>query len=146
MVVPGSYLLRLRAGAWAQERPLIVRADPRVGRDGITPSVLQQQERFNLEARDLVTATRRLVANLQGTRRRLEGSPGVAPDTLTRLQQLERVLVPSSVRYSEPALLTHITYLYSMSIQADQPISRDARQRLAALQQELRTAQARAPR
>ena len=83
---------------------------------------------------------------VQRARRRLEGAKETGADTLARLQQLERLLVPSPIRYSEPALLTHITYLYSMSLQADQAISRDARERLAALQGELRTARAMAPR
>lgn len=146
MVAPGAYRLRMRSGSWTQERALTIRPDPRVLKDGITPLVLQQQEKFNLQARDLVTSARRLVTSLQGSRRRLEGAAGVAADTLTRLQLLERTLVPSSIRYSEPALLTHITYLYSMSIQADQPISADARARIAALQRELRAAETRAPR
>ena len=146
MVAPGAYRVRLRSGAWREERPLAVRADPRALKDGITPAILQQQERFNLEARDLVTSARRLASSVQRDRRRLEGASGAGVDSLTRLQQLERVLVASPVRYSEPALLTHITYLYSMSLQADQAISRDARERLLVLQRELRAVQATAPR
>ena len=146
MVAPGAYRVRLRSGSWREERPLTVRADPRVLKDGITPALLLEQERFNLEARDLVTSARRLVFGVQRDRRRLEGARETGGDTLTRLQQLERVLVTSPIRYSEPALLTHITYLYTMSLQADQAISRDARARLAVLRRELRAAETARPR
>jgi hypothetical protein len=37
------------------------------------------------------------------------------------------------IRYSRPALLSHITYLYSMTLGADQPVSRDAYERYAEL-------------
>jgi hypothetical protein len=145
MVAPGAYRVRLTLGAWSQERPLMVRADPRVVADGMSPAAFGEQERYTLQARDLVTDARRLVMNVQTGRRRLEGVTGIAADTLTRLQELERVLVPNAIRYSEPALLTHITYLYSMSLQADQKISVDARQRLLELRRELRVAQERLP-
>jgi photosystem II stability/assembly factor-like uncharacterized protein len=143
MVAPGAYRVRLSVGDWKQERPLTVRTDPRAVRDGITTAILADQEQFNLRARDLVSSARRVLARTQEARRRLAGATGAAADTLTRIQQLERTLVPNAVRYSEPALITHITYLYSMSLGADQRISDDARQRLRVLEKELADAEAR---
>lgn len=136
MVAPGTYRVRMRSGSWSAEQPLSVRADPRSIKDGMTIAILREQERFNLAARDLVTSARRLAAGISRERKELAGaeSPG---DMHTRLQAMERELVQSPIRYSEPSLLTHITYLYSMSLQADQAISRDARERLAVLQRKV---------
>ena len=50
---------------------------------------------------------------------------------------LERELFTQPVRYSRPGLLSHITYLYSMTVGADQPISRDAAQRYTELRTRL---------
>ncbi|HUG27105.1 MAG TPA: hypothetical protein VMK53_02320, partial [Gemmatimonadales bacterium] len=50
---------------------------------------------------------------------------------------LEARLVTPPVRYSKPELQAHITYLYGMSMRADQQVSRDARERLAQLREEL---------
>ena len=54
-----------------------------------------------------------------------------AADTLAQINALASKLITPPVRYSKPELLTHITYLYSMTTQADQRVPKDAVDRLS---------------
>jgi hypothetical protein len=136
MAAPGLYTVRITAGGTSIGQPLRLRADPRVLRDGITQSVLDEQLAFSLRARDLVSDANRAAEELRALRLRATGGDtSVAPPPA--LVALERELLTPSVRYSRPALLTHITYLYSMLLGADQPVSRDAYERYAELRRAL---------
>jgi hypothetical protein len=53
-------------------------------------------------------------------------------------------VVTPSVRYSRPALQSHIQYLYGLTSQADQRIGRDATERYVTLRRELDVTMARA--
>jgi photosystem II stability/assembly factor-like uncharacterized protein len=132
MAAPGLFTVRITSGGGSVGQPLRLRADPRALRDGITQSVLDEQLSFNLRARDLVSDANRAAEELRALRLRAAGgdSSAVAPPAIAAL---ERELLTPPVRYSRPALLTHITYLYSMTLGADQPVSRDAYERYAEL-------------
>ena len=87
--------------------------------------------------RALVSDVNRLVARVEAAQRRLRGATGADADTLARLNDLAGELITSSIRYSEPKLQTHITYLYGMTNDADQKISTDAVSRYETLRKEL---------
>jgi photosystem II stability/assembly factor-like uncharacterized protein len=127
--VPGTYTVRLTAGGVTSSQPLVLRADPRVLRDGITQQIVEEQLAFNLRARDLVSDVNGAVAKLRALRARGSVTPA--------LEALERELVTPPVRYGQPGLQAHIGYLYGMSLGADQRISRDARERYAELRARL---------
>ena len=135
--VPGRYLVRLTANGVTQTQPLVVREDPRVAKDGVTLADLRDQFDHNMRVRDLVSDVNRAVARLRATQTRLRDASGAAGDTLEKIQALEAKLVTPAIRYSTPALQTHITYLYSMTNQADQRVGRDAKERYAVLRREL---------
>jgi hypothetical protein len=46
-------------------------------------------------------------------------------------------LITPSIRYSQPELQTHITYLYSLTTATDQKIGKDAVERYGVLRKEL---------
>lgn len=137
MVPPGAYTVRLSVGNWHHDEPLVVRADPRVARDGITSAILAAQYTHNLRTRDLVSEVNRLVARVDAGTKRLENAGGAAADTLTKLTALRQKLVTPPIRYSKPELQAHIQYLYSMTVSADQRVGRDAVERLRQLRLEL---------
>jgi hypothetical protein len=151
MAAPGVYSVRLSAGDVTQTQPLVLRADPRVVKDGLTTLDLQRQAAHNLRVRDLVSAVNAAAERVRTARERLEKAagaatsdsaavePGTPADTLRRLAAIERELVTPSVRYSKPALQTHIQYLYSMELGADQKVGRDAVQRYEELRKQLAT-------
>jgi photosystem II stability/assembly factor-like uncharacterized protein len=132
MAAPGAFTIRLTANGVSSTQPLTIRADPRAARDGITQAVLESQLAHNLRARDLASEANRTAVKLRAARRRLASNP----TAITALDAIDAEFLTPSIRYSKPGLQTHITYLYGMSLGADQRISRDAVERYA----ELRTA------
>jgi hypothetical protein len=137
LALPGAYTVRVTSGDWSATQPLEVRIDPRLTRDGVTTADLREQLEHNLRVRDMVTEVNVAVARLQRAKRRLQGATGAAADTLQRLTALEAKLVTPPVRYSQPALQAHITYLYGLTTRADQEIGRDAVERYRVLRREL---------
>ncbi|HEX7242359.1 MAG TPA: hypothetical protein VF263_18875 [Longimicrobiaceae bacterium] len=138
-VAPGTFRLRLTAGGRVSTRPLVVRPDPRVERDGVTQADLEEQLAHNLRVRDLVSEANTLVARVQEARR----GAAARADT-ARLAALEGRLVAERVRYGRPGLQTQITYLYGLTNQAAQKVGRDAVERYAVLRRELDAAKAEA--
>jgi photosystem II stability/assembly factor-like uncharacterized protein len=130
MAPPGSYTVRLTANGVTTTKPLALRADPRVLRDGITQLVLDEQFAFNIRTRDLVTQSNQVAEELRALRAR------AGADTAA-IASVERELLTPPIRYSRPGLQSHIQYLYAMSLGADQQISRDARERYAELKTQL---------
>jgi hypothetical protein len=136
MAAPGSYTVRITAGGTSVSEPLVLRADPRVLRDGINQKILEEQVAFGLRARDLVSDANRAAEELRALRLRANGgdSAVAAP---AAIDALERELLTPPIRYSRPGLLSHITYLYGMTLGADQPVGRDAYARYAELRRQL---------
>ncbi|MEP6991470.1 MAG: hypothetical protein ABJA80_11130 [bacterium] len=129
MVAPGTFSARLTAGGTSTTQPLVITADPRVTRDGITQAILESQLAFNLKVRDLVSD-----ANHAAERLRAAKVPALDAEFFT-----------PPVRYSKPGLDAHITYLYSENLGADQRVGRDARDRYAELRKKLDSLAARIP-
>src|SRR5207247_1143532 len=100
-------------------QPLMLRADPRVIREGITQAVLDAQFAHNIRVRDLVSDANHVAELLRTARARLGASNA-------ELRALESEFFTPPVRYSRPGLQAHITYLYSMNNGADQAVGRDA--------------------
>ncbi|MGQ0647856.1 MAG: WD40/YVTN/BNR-like repeat-containing protein [Gemmatimonadaceae bacterium] len=136
MVLPGSYQVRLTAGGATATQPLVLRMDPRIARDGVTLVALREQLDHNLKVRDMVTEVNQLAANIEEGRTRLRTATSAA-DTLKMLEDLRSKIVTPSIRYSKPELQAHIQYLYSMTMQSDQKIGRDAITRYATLRKDL---------
>ena len=137
LAVPGTYTVRLTVDGATERAPLVLRADPRVTADGVTQADLEQQLAHNLRVRDVVSQANHLSARVDSARKRLADATGAAADTLRMLTGLHDALVTAPIRYSEPKLLDQLTYLYGMTMNADQRIGRDAVERLAELQGQL---------
>ncbi|MGH9474302.1 MAG: hypothetical protein ACRD1M_16355, partial [Terriglobales bacterium] len=132
MAVPGEYQVRLSYSGWTQTQPLTVVEDPRNNRDGISTATLQQQFDHNERVLALVSQVNKLVARVRAAEDR--PSPGVDK---AKLDALAAALITPSIRYSQPALQTQITYLYGMTNSADQPVGQDAIDRYGVLKQKL---------
>ena len=135
--VPGRYQLRLTVNGTPQTQPLVLREDPRVTKDGVTLADLRDQFDHNVRVRDLVSDANRAVSRARTADARLRDATGAGADTLAKLRAIEAKLITPSIRYSTPALQSHITYLYGMTSQADQRVGRDAKERYTVLRREL---------
>jgi hypothetical protein len=101
-------------------------------RDGVTTEILREQLAHNLRVRDMVSDVNVAVAKLS-----IIDRTGKDADTLRRLQSLHQLLITPSIRYSEPALQSHIQYLYGAAMGADQKVGHDAVTRYSQLRAQL---------
>ena len=137
MAVPGRYTVRLVMGSWNAEVPLVIRADPRITQDGVTQAVLEDQLAHNIQARDLVSDLNHLVDRVRSARQRAASAPTPDRAVVAGLEAVEGQLLTPPVRYSQPGLQAHITYLYGMDTRADQQVGKDSKDRLRVLRAEL---------
>ncbi len=121
MAAPGTFAVRITANGATLTQPFVLRADPRVTRDGITQSVLAAQLAFNLKVRDLVSDANRAAERVRSA----------------KMPALDAEFFTPPVRYSKPGLQAHISYLYTMTTGADQRVGRDAVARYAELRKAL---------
>jgi hypothetical protein len=64
-------------------------------------------------------------------------APVARPELAAALDQIAGKLLTPPVRYSQPGLQAHITYLYGMDTRADQQVGGDSKARLRVLRAEL---------
>ncbi len=131
--LPGQYSVRLVTPNRTVTQPLTVVEDPRNLADGVTLADLREQFDHNIRVRELVSEVNRAVARVRELQEKFKGDPV----KLDRVKTIAARLITPPVRYSKPELQTHISYLYSMTTQADQKIGRDAVERYAELRREL---------
>ena len=130
---PGDFTVRLTVGSVTATQPLKIVEDPRVTADGVTTADLQAQFEHNMQVRDLVSDANKTVSKLRAAQIQFKNNDSILP----RLNELSSHLVTPIVRYSKPELVTHITYLYSMTNATDQAPGLDAVERLKELRKEL---------
>jgi hypothetical protein len=135
---PGKYQARLKVGSSTLTEAFNVLIDPRVAEDGVTVADLQEQYEHNMRVRALVTQVNQLVARVRDAQAKLRDASTTSNDMTAKVSALaKRLLVEPPVRYGEPGLQAHITYLASMTANVDQKIGRDAIERYAVLKKEL---------
>ena len=139
IALPGSYQVRLSAGAWSATQPVEVLMDPRVAADGVTMEHLREQFTLAMQVRDALSQARMAAAKIDEVTPGLEDRDEMQ-EALESLQAIEKALVDEStdgIRYPERMLLSQMNYLYSMLNRADQMPGRDAQVRYEELQAEL---------
>jgi hypothetical protein len=137
--VPGKYAVRLTLGSWTATEPLVIVEDPRVTKAGVTTADLREQFEHNMRVRQLVSDANQTVAKLRAAQAKLRGAaPGsAAAAELANLTDLAGRLLTPQIRYSQPGLQTHITYLFGMTNSTDQKIGRDAIERYGVVRKSL---------
>ncbi len=134
--VPGRYSVRLTAEDFTFTQPFNVVEDPRITASGVTLDDLREQFGHNLRVLALVSGVNRAVARIRAAQTALKANPADA-DKLARVNEVAARLITPAIRYSKPALQTHIAYLYSLTTATDQKIGRDAVDRYQVLRREL---------
>ncbi len=130
---PGDFKVRLTVGSVTATEPLKLVEDPRVTADGVTQADLQEQFAHNMAVRDLVSQANQTVSRLRAAQVQFKNNDSILP----RLNELSSHMLTPATRYSKPELVTHITYLYSMTNSTDQKPGMDAVERLKELKKEL---------
>jgi hypothetical protein len=133
MAPPGEFKVRLTVGSLTTTEPLKLVEDPRVTADGVTQADLQGQFEHNMAVRDLVSQANQTVTRLRAAQIQFKTNDSILP----RLNELSSHMLTPTIRYSKPELVTHITYLYSMTNSTDQAPGADGIARLKELKKEL---------
>ena len=136
VAAPGTYTIRLTSDGATQTKRLVLRADPRVVADGVTPAIMREQLAHNLRVRDLVSEVNRAVAELAAAKQKARTAPAGSA-VRQKIDAINRLLVTPPVRYSRPGLQAQIGYLYGAATGADQKVPNDAVLRYAQLRREL---------
>ena len=132
---PGTYTIEMTIGGVTAQQPLTIVEDPRVLASGVTDADLQAQFEHNMRVLKLVNDTNLDVARVTAALAALKDHPDPAKEKA--LNAIADRLITPKIRYSQPALQTHVTYLYSETNQADQKVGRDAIERYRQLRQEV---------
>ena len=133
MAVPGEFTRAADGGDRSATASCTVIEDPRITADGVTTADLREQFEHNMQVRDLVSDVNKTVARLRAAQVQFKTNDSILP----RLNELSSHLVTPIIRYSQPELQTHITYLYNMTNNTDQKVGLDALERLKTLRKEL---------
>lgn len=124
---PGTYTVEMKIGATTTKQPLTVVEDPRVTASGVTSADLEGLFEHNMRVLKLVNDTNIDVVRVNGALARLKTHPDASK--AKALKSIAERLITSKVRYSQPALQTHVTYLYSETNGSDQKVAPDALER-----------------
>jgi photosystem II stability/assembly factor-like uncharacterized protein len=135
VAAPGDYTAVLSAGSFTQRQPFHVMEDPRVTASGVADADLQAQLDHNLRVLKLVHDTNFAVARVKAAQKELKDHPDAAREKA--LQTVADRLITPPIRYSQPALQTHVSYLYSETNSTDQKVGRDAIERYEVLRREV---------
>ncbi|MBU3078236.1 WD40/YVTN/BNR-like repeat-containing protein [Sphingomonas quercus] len=127
VAAPGGYTVELSVGGTAMRQPLTIVEDPRVLASGVTDADLVAQFEHNVRVLKLVNDTNLDVSRLNQALAALKQHPNPAREKALR-SIADRLLTPP-IRYSQPGLQTHVTYLYSLTNVTDQKVSHDAIER-----------------
>jgi photosystem II stability/assembly factor-like uncharacterized protein len=135
VAAPGTYTVVLTAGAFAGRQPLHVVEDPRVTASGVTTADLSAELAHNLRVLKLVNDTNLAVWRVVAAQARLKAHPD--PAEAKALEPVAEALITPPIRYSQPALQTEVSYLYSETNATDQPVGRDAITRFGELRRQV---------
>ena len=151
MVAPGQYTARLTTGGQTQTRSFELKVDPRVPRDGVTQSDLDEQVAFLVKVRDALSDARRLQQQIEEAMKKAGVSPvppaqpGVGPADVKYAHPLQAVwarLLDHPGIYVQPMLINQLQNVSRMAGQADQKVGKDAFDRFNDLVKELQSVKA----
>jgi hypothetical protein len=146
LVAPGKYTARLTSAGQTLTRTFEIKVDPRVTRDGLTQSDIEEQVAFQLKVRDALSDARRLQQEIEGAMKTAgvaglpAATPGLRPAEVKfahPLQALLARLVNQPGIYPQPMLLDQLQNVQRMVGQADQKVGKDAVDRFNDLLKEL---------
>jgi photosystem II stability/assembly factor-like uncharacterized protein len=125
MALPGKYLVRMKAGALVETKPLELRLDPRVVADGVTQADLEEQLDLLLKLQQAVADARAASAELAGAINAASTQEG-RDQQVTRLRQLRARLVTAPGPYPQPMLIDQLSAIARMAGSSDQKVGRSA--------------------
>jgi hypothetical protein len=121
---PGTYTVEMKIGAATSRQPLTIAEDPRITASGVTDADLEELFAHNMRVLKLVNDANLDVVRVTSAMARLKQHPDAAREKA--LKAIADRLITPKVRYSQPGLQTHVTYLYDETNGSDQKVGADA--------------------
>ena len=121
---PGTYTVEMKIGSATSRQPLTIAEDPRITASGVTDADLEELFAHNMRVLQLVNDTNFDVVRVTSAMARLKQHPDPAREKA--LKAIADRLITPKVRYSQPGLQTHVTYLYDETNGSDQKVGTDA--------------------
>jgi photosystem II stability/assembly factor-like uncharacterized protein len=137
VAVPGKYTVVMHAGSFTAQQPLTIVEDPRVSGSGVTDADLTAQFELQMRTLTLVNDTNLDVTRLNHALEELKTHPNRSKEK--GLKAIADQMLTPKIRYSQPGLQTHVTYLYSEIGKTDQRPGRDSTERYQELRQKIDT-------
>jgi photosystem II stability/assembly factor-like uncharacterized protein len=122
LAAPGTYTARLTVAGVAQTQRFVIKIDPRVQKDGVTPADLTAQLEFSLKVRDGLSEANKLADRLK---KALDAKSGDE----AALRKLYDQLVNKPGPYTENMLIAQIQNIAREIGQADQRVGASAIER-----------------
>jgi photosystem II stability/assembly factor-like uncharacterized protein len=135
IAAPGKYTVVMRDGSFTAQQQLTVVEDPRTLASGVTNADLTAQFEHNMRLLKLVNDTNLDVSRLNNAMEELKTHPNASREK--ELKRIADQLLTPKIRYSQPGLQTHVTYLYSETNRVDQKLGHDAIERYEDLRQKI---------
>nr|WP_299595993.1 hypothetical protein [Sphingomonas bacterium] len=132
---PGNYTVVMAAGKFETRQPLEIVEDPRVLATGLTNADVVAQFEHNMRVLKLVHDANAAVLRVTQAQAALKTNPD--PARAQALDPIAAKLITPRIRYSQPGLQTHVTYLYGQYNMTDQKVGRDAIERYAELRKKV---------
>lgn len=121
---PGAYTVRMTIGHDTVTQPLTIVEDPRILASGVTDADLQGEFAHNMRLLKLVNDTNIDVIRVNAAMASFKRHRNPAKEKA--LKAIADRLITPKVRYSQPGLQTHVTYLYGETNFSDQKVGPDA--------------------
>ena len=131
---PGKYIVKLMIGKEIQQQEFYLLPDPRVLEEGVTIADIKKQEELSLQVVALLSKAKKEADRVERKLKKMKATKG---DEKEKLTQLKEILVQSKGRYTQPKLISQISYLYGIVNRADQMPGKDAFDRYDELVKEL---------
>ena len=133
LAAPGKYTVVLQMGKEELRHSFELMADPRILEEGVTYEDMKKQETLALQIVDLYSKAKKEANEIEKKMKKLKGDS----DEKKALKKLENALVQSKGRYTQPKLLSQISYLYGVVNRADQIPGKNVFERYEELMKEL---------
>ncbi|MBK9705802.1 MAG: hypothetical protein IPO77_01980 [Acidobacteria bacterium] len=132
LVAPGRYTVRISADGWSKTQPLVIKADPRLIKDGVTQADLEEQFAVNIRLRETSSKASKIVARIDEALKTPTGR-----DNDKSLREIRARLVTASGPYPQPMLIDQLNGISRMINDADRKVGRSAIAYLDALEKQL---------
>jgi len=135
LVTPGSYSVRLSVEDKNYQQSFMIKADQNILENGVTLDDMKAQEELALNMVSMINKAKRRLQSVEESIEKQKENKDASDFNQKIADEIVSILKTPEGRYQQPALISQMSYLYSMLKQADQRPGQDAYARYEELSQ-----------